>query len=44
MYIRTRQLRLLSGIKKTDGKHRAVKGHGALEEITDALSEVIDNL
>ena len=29
---------------KTDGKHRAVKGHGALEEITDALSEVIDNL
>ena len=29
---------------KTDGKHRAVQGHGALEEITDALSEVIDDL
>mgnify|MGYP002873244836 FL=1 len=29
---------------KTDGKHRVVKGHGALEEIADALSEVIDNL
>ena len=29
---------------KADGKHRAVKGHGALEEITDALSEVIDDL
>lgn len=29
---------------KTDGKHRAIKGHGALEEITDTLSEVIDSL